>query len=164
MAEIREAARLLAGVAVRTPLVPFPGLGRELLVKPESLQPTGSFKLRGAYTAISAAGVPGHGVVAHSSGYHGHAVAYAPQPTAVILNKVRDGKGNYGYNAATGEFGDLIEQGILDPTKVTRLALQNAASVVGSAADDRGHGCRGSEGRGASHGMPPGGGMGGMDM
>ena len=78
VAEIREAARLLAGVAVRTPLVPFPGLGRELLVKPESLQPTGSFKLRGAYTAISAAGPAAreHGVVAHSSGNHGHAVAY----------------------------------------------------------------------------------------
>ncbi|MGH3154335.1 MAG: pyridoxal-phosphate dependent enzyme, partial [Streptosporangiaceae bacterium] len=77
--EIREAARLLAGVTVRTPLVPFPGLGRELLVKPESLQPTGSFKLRGAYTAISAAGPAARerGVVAHSSGNHGHAVAYA---------------------------------------------------------------------------------------
>jgi threonine dehydratase len=79
VAEIREAARVLAGVAVRTPLVPFPGLGRELLVKPESLQPTGSFKLRGAYTAISAGGPAAreHGVVAHSSGNHGHAVAYA---------------------------------------------------------------------------------------
>jgi threo-3-hydroxy-L-aspartate ammonia-lyase len=78
-AEIREAARLLASVVVRTPLVPFPGLGRDLLVKPESLQPTGSFKLRGAYTAVSAAGQEARerGVIAHSSGNHGHAVAYA---------------------------------------------------------------------------------------
>ena len=79
LAEIREAASLLAAVAVRTPLVPVPRLSRRLLVKPESLQPTGSFKLRGAYTAISAAGQAAreHGVVAHSSGNHGHAVAYA---------------------------------------------------------------------------------------
>jgi threo-3-hydroxy-L-aspartate ammonia-lyase len=79
LAEIREAARLLASVAVRTPLVPVPRLHRELLVKPESLQPTGSFKLRGAYTAITAAGQRARerGVIAHSSGNHGHAVAYA---------------------------------------------------------------------------------------
>jgi threonine dehydratase len=79
LAEIREAARLLASVAVRTPLVPVPRLHADLLIKPESLQPTGSFKLRGAYTAISAAGQRAreHGVIAHSSGNHGHAVAYA---------------------------------------------------------------------------------------
>jgi threonine dehydratase len=79
LAEIREAAGLLASVAVRTPLVPVPRLRGELLVKPESLQPTGSFKLRGAYTAISAAGQVARerGVIAHSSGNHGHAVAYA---------------------------------------------------------------------------------------
>jgi len=79
LAEIREAAGLLASVAVRTPLVPVPRLHRDLLIKPESLQPTGSFKLRGAYTAISLAGSAAreHGVVAHSSGNHGHAVAYA---------------------------------------------------------------------------------------
>jgi chaperonin GroEL len=50
---------------------------------------------------------------------------------AVVLNRVRDGKRNFGYDAANGEFGDMIELGILDPTKVTRLALQNAASVAG---------------------------------
>ena len=50
---------------------------------------------------------------------------------SVILNQVADGEGNYGYNAATGEFGDMIEMGILDPTKVARYALQNAASVAG---------------------------------
>ncbi len=50
---------------------------------------------------------------------------------SVVLNAVADGEGNYGYNAATGEYGDMIEAGILDPTKVTRFALQNAASVSG---------------------------------
>ena len=50
---------------------------------------------------------------------------------SVVLNQVADGEGNYGYNAATGEFGDMIEMGILDPTKVARYALQNAASVAG---------------------------------
>lgn len=50
---------------------------------------------------------------------------------SVVLNEVANGDGNYGYNAATGEYGDMIEMGILDPTKVTRSALQNAASVSG---------------------------------
>jgi len=79
LAEIREAARLLASVTVRTPLVPVPRMHPDLLIKPESLQPTGSFKLRGAYTAISASGRQARerGVIAHSSGNHGHAVAYA---------------------------------------------------------------------------------------
>jgi threonine dehydratase len=79
LAEITEAARLLAPVVVRTPLIGFPGLSRQLLVKPESLQPTGSFKLRGAYVAISSIGRDARkrGVIAHSSGNHGHAVAYA---------------------------------------------------------------------------------------
>jgi chaperonin GroEL len=58
-------------------------------------------------------------------------VANAGEDGSVVLNKVREGKGNFGYNAATGEYGDLIEMGILDPTKVTRLALQNASSVAG---------------------------------
>jgi chaperonin GroEL len=84
---------------------------------------------------------------------------------AVILNEVKTGKGAYGYNAATGEFGDMLEEGILDPTKVTRLALQNAASVAGlllttevmvaEAPRDREH---------VHGGMPGGGGMGGMDL
>ena len=58
-------------------------------------------------------------------------VQNAGEDGSVVLAKVRDGKGSFGYNAATGEYGDLIEMGILDPTKVTRLALQNAASVAG---------------------------------
>jgi chaperonin GroEL len=58
-------------------------------------------------------------------------VENAGEDPAVVLNRVKAGKGAYGYNAATGEFGDMFEEGILDPTKVTRLALQNAASVAG---------------------------------
>ena len=58
-------------------------------------------------------------------------VANAGEDAAVVLNKVRDGEGNFGYNAASGEYGDMLEMGILDPTKVTRLALQNATSVAG---------------------------------
>jgi threonine dehydratase len=79
LAEITAAARLLASVAIRTPLIPFPRLEPRLLIKPESLQPTGSFKLRGAYAAIKASeqAARRYGVVAHSSGNHGHAVAYA---------------------------------------------------------------------------------------
>ena len=50
---------------------------------------------------------------------------------AVIVNKVREGEGNYGYNAKTEEFGDLCKQGVVDPAKVTRVALENAASVAG---------------------------------
>jgi len=49
---------------------------------------------------------------------------------SVILNKVVEGKGGFGYNATTDQYGDLIEMGILDPTKVTRSALQNAASIA----------------------------------
>ena len=55
----------------------------------------------------------------------------AGEDASVVLNAVAEGKGNYGFNAGTGEYGDLVEQGIIDPTKVTRLALQNASSVAG---------------------------------
>jgi chaperonin GroEL len=58
-------------------------------------------------------------------------VENAGEDAAVVLNQVKAGKGAYGYNAATGEYGDMLEFGILDPAKVTRLALQNAASVAG---------------------------------
>ncbi|MEO7320641.1 MAG: chaperonin GroEL [Nitrosospira sp.] len=57
-------------------------------------------------------------------------VANAGRESSVILAKVLEGKGNFGYNAATEEYGDFIEMGILDPTKVTRSALQNAASIA----------------------------------
>ena len=58
-------------------------------------------------------------------------VANAGDEPSVVVNKVVEGKGNVGYNAATGEYGDLVEMGVLDPTKVTRCALQNAASIAG---------------------------------
>ena len=58
-------------------------------------------------------------------------VTNAGDEASVITNTVEEGEGNYGYNAASGEYGDMIELGILDPTKVARFALQNAASVAG---------------------------------
>ncbi len=58
-------------------------------------------------------------------------VANCGDEPSVVVNKVLEGKGNYGYNAGTGEYGDMVEMGVLDPTKVTRYALQNAASVSG---------------------------------
>jgi len=58
-------------------------------------------------------------------------VANAGQEASVIVNKIKEGAGSYGYNASTEEFGDMIEMGILDPTKVTRTALQNASSIAG---------------------------------
>jgi len=58
-------------------------------------------------------------------------VANAGAEASVVLQKVAEGTGNFGYNAATGEYGDLVAMGILDPTKVVRSALQNAASVAG---------------------------------
>ena len=59
-------------------------------------------------------------------------IAYnAGDEPSVVINKVVEGKGNFGYNAATGQYGDMVEMGVLDPTKVTRCALQNAASIAG---------------------------------
>jgi chaperonin GroEL len=60
-----------------------------------------------------------------------HIVSNAGDEASVVLDKVRQGEGNFGYNAATGEYGDMIEMGILDPAKVTRTALQAAGSVAG---------------------------------
>jgi chaperonin GroEL len=58
-------------------------------------------------------------------------VANAGAEPSVVVDKVLGGKGNYGYNAASNEYGDMMEMGILDPTKVTRTALQNASSIAG---------------------------------
>ncbi len=52
------------------------------------------------------------------------------EEASVVVNKVLEGKGNFGYNAGTGEYGDMVAMGVLDPTKVTRIALQNAASIA----------------------------------
>jgi chaperonin GroEL len=57
-------------------------------------------------------------------------VRNAGEEPAVVVQKVIDGEGNYGYNAATGEYGDMVAMGVLDPRKVTRAALQNAASIA----------------------------------
>ncbi len=57
-------------------------------------------------------------------------VANAGEEPSVVLNRIVEGKGNFGFNAQTGEYGDLVEMGVLDPTKVARYALQNAASVA----------------------------------
>ncbi|HZQ72995.1 MAG TPA: chaperonin GroEL [Burkholderiales bacterium] len=87
---------------------------------------------------------------------------------SVVLNKVLENKGTYGFNAQTEEYGDLVQQGVIDPTKVSRTALQNAASVaslmlttdamVAELVEEK------KGGGGHSHGMPDMGGMGGMDM
>jgi len=89
----------------------------------------------------------------------------AGEDAAVILNRVKEGRAAFGYNAATGEFGDMLEAGILDPTKVTRLALQNAASVAGLLLTTEVMVAEAPKDEEHSHGggMPPGG-MGGMDM
>jgi chaperonin GroEL len=56
--------------------------------------------------------------------------ANAGEEGSIVVQKVRDGKGSYGYNAASGQYGDLLEMGVIDPAKVVRSALQNAASVA----------------------------------
>ncbi len=87
----------------------------------------------------------------------------AGEDAAVVLNRVKEGKGSFGYNAATGHYGDMIELGILDPAKVTRLALQNAASVSGLLLTTEVMVAEAPKDEEHSHPMPPGG-MGGMDM
>ena len=88
-------------------------------------------------------------------------VANAGDEASVVLNKVIEGSGNFGYNAATGEYGDMVKFGILDPAKVTRTALQNAASVSGLMITTE---AMIAEEPKAESAMPGGmGGMGGMD-
>ncbi|TAH48691.1 MAG: chaperonin GroEL [Betaproteobacteria bacterium] len=86
-------------------------------------------------------------------------VANAGDEASVVVNKVVEGSGNYGFNAATGEYGDMVEMGVLDPTKVTRTALQNAASVAGLMLTTD---CMVGELAEDKPAMPPMGGMGGM--
>ncbi|MCL4802060.1 MAG: chaperonin GroEL, partial [Burkholderiales bacterium] len=95
-------------------------------------------------------------------------VANAGAEQSVVLNKVAEGKGNYGFNAQTDEYGDMMEMGVIDPTKVSRTALQNAASIAGlllttdAAVAEL---VEKKENAGAhAHGMGGMGGMGGMDM
>ncbi|HZX52071.1 MAG TPA: chaperonin GroEL [Pseudomonas sp.] len=82
---------------------------------------------------------------------------------SVVVNEVKNGKGNYGYNAATGVYGDMIEMGILDPTKVTRSALQAASSIGGLILTTEAAIAEAPKKEGsAGGGMPDMGGMGGM--
>ncbi|ABA76238.1 MULTISPECIES: chaperonin GroEL [Pseudomonas] len=82
---------------------------------------------------------------------------------SVVVNEVKNGKGNFGYNAATGEYGDMIEMGILDPTKVTRSALQAASSIGGLILTTEAAVADAPKKDGAAGGgMPDMGGMGGM--
>jgi chaperonin GroEL len=97
--------------------------------------------------------------IAHNAGHEG----------AVIVGRIRESKDdNFGFNAETGEFGDLVKAGVIDPAKVTRLALQNAASIAGLmlttealVADIKEDEKKAAGGGGGGGGMPPGG-MGGM--
>ncbi len=88
-------------------------------------------------------------------------VANAGDEASVVVNKVTEGSGNFGFNAATGEYGDMVEMGVLDPTKVTRTALQNAASVAGLMLTTDCMVCELAEEK-PMGGMPDMGGMGGM--
>jgi chaperonin GroEL len=95
-------------------------------------------------------------------------VANAGAEPSVVMNKIAEGKGNFGFNAQTEQFGDLVEMGVLDPTKVSRTALQNAASVasllltteamVAELVEEK------KSAGGHAHGMGGMGGMEGMDM
>jgi len=86
----------------------------------------------------------------------------AGDEASVVLNAVKNGAGSFGYNARSGEYGDMLEMGILDPTKVTRAALQNAASVSGLIITTEAMVADKPEPAGAAAGAPDMGGMGGM--
>jgi chaperonin GroEL len=90
--------------------------------------------------------------IAHNAGAEG----------SIVLDKVRSGKGAFGFDAAKEEYGDLIKAGIIDPTKVVRTALLNAASVAGLLLTTEAMVAEKPEEKAAGPAMPPGGGMGGM--
>ena len=81
---------------------------------------------------------------------------------SVVLEKVREGKGDFGFNAATEKYEDLVKAGVIDPTKVVRIALQNAASVAGTMLTTSVMVAEKPKKKEASGGGMPGGGMGGM--
>ena len=90
-------------------------------------------------------------------------VSNAGDEASVVVNSVAAGKGNHGYNAATGEYGDLVAQGVIDPTKVTKTALVNAASVAALLLTTDCAIAESPKEESAGGGMPGGmGGMGGM--
>ena len=89
-------------------------------------------------------------------------VANTGDEPSVVVNKVMEGQGNFGYNAASGEYGDMVAMGVLDPTKVTRTALQNAASIAGLMLTTDAMVAELVEDKPAAGGAPGMGGMGGM--
>ena len=89
-------------------------------------------------------------------------VTNAGEEASVIVAKIREGKGSYGFNAANGEYGDMIEMGILDPAKVTRTALQAAGSVAGMMITTEAMVTDKPKDEGGAPAMPDMGGMGGM--
>jgi len=89
-------------------------------------------------------------------------VSNAGSEASVVVNKVAEGEGNYGFNASNGEYGDMVEMGILDPTKVTRTALQNAISVAGLMITTEAMVADEPADESAGGGMPDMSGMGGM--
>jgi chaperonin GroEL len=113
--------------------------------------------------------VPGGGVARALEEPMRQIVHNAGSEGAVVVGRIRESKDdNFGFNADTGEYGDLVKAGVIDPAKVTRLALQNAASIAGLmlttealVADIKEDEKKGAAG-GAGGGMPGGGGMGGM--
>ncbi|MEM6606723.1 MAG: chaperonin GroEL, partial [Pseudomonadota bacterium] len=107
----------------------------------------------------------GHGIAAALRAMEGplrRIVDNAGDEASVVLDKVRQGEGNFGYNAATGEYGDMIEMGILDPAKVTRTALQAAGSVAGLMITTEVMVAEAPEDKAPAAPMPDMGGMGGM--
>ncbi|MGB0752710.1 MAG: chaperonin GroEL [Gammaproteobacteria bacterium] len=89
-------------------------------------------------------------------------VTNAGEEASVIISKVREGKGSYGFNASTGDYGDMIEMGILDPAKVTRTALQAAGSIAGMMITTEAMVTELPKDEPAAPAMPDMGGMGGM--
>jgi chaperonin GroEL len=90
-------------------------------------------------------------------------VANAGEESSVVLDKIKQGDGNFGFNAASGEYGDMIDMGILDPAKVTRTALQAAGSIAGLMITTEAMVSELPEEQGAgAPAMPDMGGMGGM--
>ena len=83
-------------------------------------------------TGVNADQQAGISIVLRSLEEPARCIAFnAGDPADVIINEIASKTGNYGYNAATGTYGDMVEQGVIDPTKVTKTALINAASIAG---------------------------------
>jgi threo-3-hydroxy-L-aspartate ammonia-lyase len=136
LGDVRAAAARLAGVTVCTPLIRFPAQvsGRELLIKPESLQPTGAFKLRGAYNAVYAvtrgldACAKPDGVVAHSSGNHGFAVGYAARLLGISAAVVvPDNAPPVKTDAIVSTGAELIR---VEPTLAARVAATEEVARI----------------------------------